>query len=433
MTMTKSLSSAITGIEANQEWLDNIANNIANANTTGYQATQTEFADLLYQQQSAAGGPVPGQVGGTNPLVLGSGVRVAATPTDFSQGTIVQTGTPTDLAIQGTGFLVVNQGGQNYYTRDGALQLDGAGQLVTSSGALVMGWLPNAAGQINQNAPLAALAIPQGQVAQPVATSTITLGGNLPAGSTAPVVLTTTGYDDLGNPIPIQFTFTPSGTANQWTLTASTTPPGQTTPVALQLGGAASQTVTFDPTTGQISAISGASAQNPYQLSLSGFPASYNLPPGYQMNLGFPTPGTAQAVTQFAASAPTAQVTNQNGYPSGALSGFTIGSNGVIEGTYANGRTQVLGQIALAQFANPQGLAKQGNLLYAATTNSGAPQLGVPGTAGLGQLVGGALESSNVSIGTELTNLVVAQTDYQANTKVVQTTATVLQSLVQMA
>ncbi|ACU53114.1 protein of unknown function DUF1078 domain protein [Acidimicrobium ferrooxidans DSM 10331] len=431
--MTKSLSSAISGIEANQEWLDNIANNIANANTTGYQSTQTEFADLLYQQQSAAGGPVPGQTGGTNPLVVGSGVRVSATPTDFSQGTIVQTGTSTDVAIQGQGFLVVNQGGQNYYTRDGALQLDGAGQLVTASGALVMGWVPNAAGQVNQNAPLAALTIPQGQVAQPVATSTITLGGNLPAGSSNPVVVTTTGYDDLGNPVPIQLTFTPSTTANQWTLTAETTPPGATSPVALTVGGASSQTVTFDPATGQISAISGTSTANPDQLALGGFPTSYDLPAGYAMNLDFPTPGTAQAVTQFAASSPTAQVTNQNGYPSGALAGFTIGSDGVIEGTYANGRTQVLGQIALAQFANAQGLSKQGNLLYAATTNSGAPQLGSPGAAGLGQLVGGALESSNVSIGSELTNLVVAQTDYQANTKVVQTTATVLQSLVQMA
>ncbi len=431
--MTKSLSSAISGIEANQEWLDNIANNIANANTTGYQATQTEFADLLYQQQSAAGGPVPGQVGGTNPLVVGSGVRVAATPTDFSQGTIVQTGTATDVAIQGPGFLVVNQGGQNYYTRDGALQLDGAGQLVTSSGALVMGWVPSANGQINQNAPLQALTIPQGQVAQPVATSTITLGGNLPAGSTNPVVVTTTGYDDLGNPVPIQLTFTPSTTANEWVLTAQTTPPGQSAPVALTVGGAASQTVTFNPATGQIASISGASAANPDQLAIGGFPSSYNLPAGYQMALTFPTPGTAQAVTQFAASAPTVQVTDQNGYPSGALSGFTIGANGLIEGTYANGRTQVLGQIALAQFANPEGLAKQGNLLYAATTNSGVAQLGTPGTAGLGQLVGGAVESSNVSIGSELTNLVVAQTDYQANTKVVQTTATVLQSLVQMA
>jgi flagellar hook protein FlgE len=432
--MTKSLSSAISGIEANQEWLDNIANNIANANTVGFQANSVQFADLLYQQQQAAGGAVPGQVGGTNPIVVGSGVRVAATSTDFSQGTLEQTGNPTDVAIQGQGFLVVSSGGQTYYTRAGNLQLDATGQLVTPSGAIVQGWVPGAGGTINQNSPLGAIVIPQGQVANPVPTGNIDLGGNLPAGYTQPVVVTTTAYDDLGNAVPITLTFTPSTTvANTWTVTAQTVDPGTNNQVALTLGGASSQTVTFDPNTGQISAISGSEANNPDALALSGFPGGYAFPNGYSMNLTFPQPGTQQAVTQFAASSPSVQVTYQDGAPSGALTGFTIGSNGVVEGQYANGKSQVLGQIATALFANPEGLAKQGNLLYASTLNSGAAQLGAPGQGGRGQLVGGSLEESNVSIGKELTDLIVAQTAYQANTKVVSTTATVLQSLVQMA
>ncbi len=431
--MTKSLSSAISGIEANQAWLDNIANNIANSNTVGYQSTSIQFADLLYQQTQGAGAPTPGIVGGTNPITVGSGVRVASTNTNFSQGTLQQTGNPTDVAIQGQGFLVVDQGGQNMYTRDGSLQLDAAGQLVTASGAIVQGWVPQANGQINPNSPLGSIAIPQGQVANPVATQNVTLGGNLPAGGTNPVVVTTTGYDSLGDPIPLTFTFTPSGTANTWTVTASTTMPGTTTAAALQLGGAASQTVTFNSTTGQISGISGAEASNPDALAVTGFPTGYNLPSGYAMNLDFPQPGTQQAVTQFAAASPSVQVTNQDGAPSGALTGFTIGSDGVVQGNYANGKSQVLGQIATALFANPEGLAKQGNLLYAASLNSGAAQLGAPGLGGRGSLVGGAVEGSNVSIGQELTDLVVAQTAYQANTKVVSTTATVLQALVQMA
>jgi flagellar hook protein FlgE len=432
--MTKSLSSAITGIDANQQWLDNIANNIANANTVGYQSTSIQFADLLYQQTQAAGGPVAGQNGGTNPIVVGSGVRVASTNTNFSQGTLEQTGSSTDLAIQGQGFLVVAQGGQDYYTRDGALQLDAAGQLVTASGAVVQGWVPGPNGQINQNSPLASITIPQGQVAQPVATSTITLGGNLASGATSPVVATTTGYDALGNPIPITLTFTPSATAaNEWTVTASTpNASGAATPLAVG-GSTAGQTITFDPTTGQISAISGAEASNPDALALEGFPANYDLPAGYTMNLDFPTPGTSQAVTQFAATSSSLEVTNQNGAPSGALTGFTIGSDGVVQGTYANGTEQVLGQIAAAIFANPDGLAKQGNLLYAATLNSGAPQLGAAGTGGRGSFVGGSVEESNVNLGNELTDLVLAQTAYQANTKVVSTTAQVLQALVQMA
>ncbi|WP_276943751.1 flagellar hook-basal body complex protein, partial [Ferrimicrobium acidiphilum] len=124
--MTKSLSAAITGINADQQWLDNIANNIANSNTVGYQSTSIQFADLLYQQSQGAGVPVVGNQGGTNPVVMGSGVRVASNNTNFGQGTMQQTGVSTDLAISGNGFLVVSQGGQNFYTRDGALQLDAA-------------------------------------------------------------------------------------------------------------------------------------------------------------------------------------------------------------------------------------------------------------------------------------------------------------------
>ncbi|MEX6428863.1 flagellar hook protein FlgE [Ferrimicrobium acidiphilum] len=434
--MTKSLSAAITGINADQQWLDNIANNIANSNTVGYQSTSIQFADLLYQQSQGAGAPIVGVQGGTNPIVVGSGVRVASTNTNFAQGTMQQTGVSTDLAISGNGFLVVNQGGQNYYTTDGALQLDAAGQLVTSTGAIVQGWAPSANGQINQNAPLTGITIPQGQVANPVETQNITLGGNLAAGATSPVTVTTTAYDSLGNPIPITFTFTPSTTtANQWTVTATvptpgstTTPPG-TTP--LDLGGATSQTITFDSTTGQVKTVSG-STTGTNNLALSNFPTGYNLKTP-SMNLDFPAVGSNGAVTQFAGNSSSLAVTSQDGAASGALTGFSIGSEGTVQGTYANGTKQILGQIASAMFTNPQGLAKQGNLLYQATLNSGAAQLGTAGTGGRGTFVGGSVEESNVNLGNELTNLVLAQTAYQANTKVVSTTASVLQALVQMA
>ncbi|KJE76590.1 flagellar hook protein FlgE [Ferrimicrobium acidiphilum] len=432
--MTKSLSAAITGINADQQWLDNIANNIANSNTVGYQSTSIQFADLLYQQSQGAGVPVVGNQGGTNPVVMGSGVRVASNNTNFGQGTMQQTGVSTDLAISGNGFLVVSQGGQNFYTRDGALQLDAAGQLVTSTGAIVQGWAPGANGQINQNSPLTGITIPQGQVASPKETQNITLGGNLAAGATNPVTVTTTAYDSLGDPIPITFTFTPSTTANTWTVSATVPPaPGSTATgaQALTIGGANSQTVTFDPTTGQIKAVSG-SETGTNNLSIGGF-----ANPGYKnlntptMNLDFPAVGSTNAVTQFAGSSSSLAVTNQDGAASGALTGFSIGSNGTVQGTYANGTKQVLGQIASALFTNPEGLAKQGNLLYQATLNSGAAQLGAAGAGGRGTFVGGSVEGSNVNLGNELTNLVLAQTDYQANTKVVSTTASVLQALVQ--
>ena len=433
--MTKSLSAAITGINADQQWLDNIANNIANSNTVGYQSTSIQFADLLYQQSQGAGAPTVGNQGGTNPIVMGSGVRVASDNTNFAQGTMQQTGVSTDLAISGNGFLVVSQGGQDYYTTDGALQLDAAGQLVTSTGAIVQGWAPGANGQINQNSPLTGITIPQGQVANPVETQNITLGGNLAAGATNPVTVTTTAYDSLGDPIPITFTFTPSTTANEWTVSATTPTPGSTaTPpatTALDLGGASSQTVTFDSTTGQVATVGG-SITGTNNLAISNFPAGYNLKTA-TMNLDFPAVGSTNAVTQFAGNSSSLAVTNQDGAPSGALTGFSIGSDGTVQGTYANGTKQVLGQIASALFTNPEGLAKQGNLLYQATLNSGAAQLGAAGAGGRGTFVGGSVEESNVNLGNELTDLVLAQTAYQANTKVVSTTASVLQSLVQMA
>jgi len=442
--MTKSLSAAITGINADQQWLDNIANNIANSNTVGYQASSIQFADLLYQQSQNAGAPNVGTQGGTNPIVMGSGVRVASNNTDFSPGTMQQTGVSTDLAIAGNGFLVVNQGGQDYYTTDGALQLDAAGQLVTSTGAIVQGWAPGANGQINQNGALTGITIPQGQVANPTETQNITLGGNLAAGATNPVTVTTTAYDSLGDPIPITFTFTPSTTtANQWNVAASV-PKSSTnsTPVYLSIGGttatqSASGAITggtpiaFDPTTGQISSING-STTNLTTATIEGFPSGYNLKTT-TMNLDFPAVGSNGAVTQFAGDSSSLAVTNQDGSPSGALTGFTIGSDGTVQGTYANGTKQVLGQIASALFTNPEGLAKQGNLLYQSTLNSGVAQLGAAGTGGRGTFVGGSVEESNVNLGQELTNLVVAQTGYQANTKVVSTTASVLQALVQMA
>ncbi|WP_298337732.1 flagellar hook-basal body complex protein [Ferrimicrobium sp.] len=429
--MTKSLSAAITGINADQQWLDNIANNIANSNTVGYQSTSIQFADLLYQQSQGAGAPTVGNQGGTNPIVMGSGVRVASDNTNFAQGTMQQTGVSTDLAISGNGFLVVSQGGQDYYTTDGALQLDAAGQLVTSTGAIVQGWAPGANGQINPNSPLTGITIPQGQVANPVETQNITLGGNLAAGATNPVTVTTTAYDSLGDPIPITFTFTPpsggsSSTSDTWTVSATAAAaPGSSssTPVTLSLSPSS---ISFSSTTGQLT-----SPTTPITLT---FPtgSGYNLKTS-TMNLDFPAAGSTNAVTQFAGNSSSLAVTNQDGAPSGALTGFSIGSDGTVQGTYANGTKQVLGQIASALFTNPEGLAKQGNLLYQATLNSGAAQLGAAGAGGRGTFVGGSVEESNVNLGNELTDLVLAQTAYQANTKVVSTTASVLQSLVQMA
>ncbi|MDA8102943.1 MAG: flagellar hook protein FlgE [Nitrospiraceae bacterium] len=422
--MTRSLSAAISGIDANQSMLDTIGNNIANVNTVGYQSSDVQFADLLYQQAGGAGSPVPGVTGGTNPIEIGSGVRVASTLTNFAQGTIQQTGVQTDLAIQGQGFLVTSQGGSTYYTRAGNLQLDALGELVTPEGQVVQGWVPGANGQINTSGPLSNLVIPQGQAANPQVTKNITLGGNLPTwsgtGTPPSYTATVTAYDSLGGQIPITITFAATTTPDTWSVVATAPNPAGGTDTLTPTG----TTISFDPTSGQLTSSA--------PIALSGFTGYPDLPAGYSMNLDFPAPGTPQAVTQFAGTS-SIQVTSQDGFPSGSLNGFTIGSDGTITGNYSNGRSQALGQVAIATFANNEGLAKVGGLSYQATVNSGAAQLGTAGAGGRGTLVGGAVEGSNVDLGTQLTDLIVAQTAYQANTKVVSTTATVLQNLVQTA
>jgi flagellar hook protein FlgE len=158
------------------------------------------------------------------------------------------------------------------------------------------------------------------------------------------------------------------------------------------------------------------------------------MPTGFQwnetkMNFVFPAPTTSQAVTQYTTSQ-TVGVTNQDGYTQGALQSWSIGQNGVITGTFTNGQSQQLGTIALANFTNPGGLENMGNLDYQSTAASGQPQVGVPGANGSGTLLGGALEQSNVDLASQLTNLVEAQTNYEADTKVISTTQTVLQALV---
>jgi flagellar hook protein FlgE len=430
--MEQSLIAAVSGIEANQTYLDVIGNNIANSDTTGYKSEDPVFTDLLAEQIAGASAPSAGESGGIDPIAVGAGVRVGAVTNDQSQGAIQQTNQPTDVAIQGAGFLVAEQEGQQYYTRAGNLTPDANGDLATPTGALIQGWQANGQGVIDTNAPVQAVNIPNGQVMSAQATSTMSMEGNLPAwsGSGTPLVVTTTlnGYDSLGNTVPTTLTFTAvTGTANAWTV-QGTVPSGSgtanlwTTP----------PTIKFNPTTGQIASISGvtANADGSYSLPVSTMPPG-SFPSGDTWNFEFAPPNSLNAVTQFGGET-TAQLATQNGNSAGTLESFTIGGDGVISGAFSNGLTEPIAQLALASFSNPTGLIDDGNLMYSPSANSGQPAVGTAGTGGRGTLLGGALEGSNVDLATELTDMIEAQEAYQADTKVVSTTSTVLQSLVDM-
>jgi flagellar hook protein FlgE len=416
----RSLGAAASGIDTMQTDLDTIGNDIANSETDGFKSGTAEFQDLLTEQLQPAGAASGTKLASTNPSAVGAGAEVSAIATDFSEGPVTQTGVSSNVAIEGNGFLVVSQNGQTFYTRDGDLQIDANGNLATEGGGLVLGW---AAGQ-PPTSPPGPLSVIVGSAEAPAETQNVDLGGNLPAGSTTPVNVTTTIYDALGNTVPVDLTFTPTGAANTWSMQG--TVPGAATSL-----WAAPQTVVFG-SNGQLSSINGAGVgTGTTSLAIDTPPSNYTWT-GAAPKVDFPPPGSENAVTQFAADQ-TIAVTSQDGYAAGTLDSYSIGANGAITGTYSNGESQTLGTIALAQFANPQGLDDVGNGEYTPTAASGSAQLGEPGSNGLGSLQGGAVEGSNVDLATELTDLIEAQTAYQANTKVVDSTSTALESLVQMS
>lgn len=437
--MEQSLIAAVSGIAADQTYLDVVGNNVANSNTTSYKSQSAQFTDLLAQQVAGASAPVPGGQGaGINPIAIGSGVRVGAVSLNESQGAIQTTNVPTDVAIQGSGFLVAKQYGQTMYTRDGSLTLDANGNLATQTGGLVQGWMANAQGVINPNAPTGAITIPTNTTMPATPTTQMTLGGNMPAwsgtGTASPITSTINAYDALGNAVPVSLAFTPvAGTANAWTVQGTVTNAAG----AITNLWTTPPTITFGSTTGQITSVTGATTNTNGSLSLpvQNMPGIYAFPTSPTPDIwkiNFPSPNSPGAVTQYSGQQ-SLTITGADGYASGSLAGFTIGSNGVITGSFSNGQTLAIGQMALAQFSNPGGLAAQGNLNFIQSPNSGQPTVGVAGTGGIGTLVGGALEGSNVNLSSQLTDLIVAQEAYQANTKVISTTSANLAALAQIA
>ncbi|HET9188384.1 MAG TPA: flagellar hook-basal body complex protein, partial [Acidothermaceae bacterium] len=176
--MLRSLFSGVSGLRAHQTMLDVVGNNIANVNTTGFKASSVEFEDTLSQALKAAGAP-QGAQGGTNPAQVGLGVEVAAINTSFTQGPAETTGVSTDLMIQGDGFFMVNDGGQQVYTRDGAFTFDQNGNLTTANGGMVQGWTA-VNGVVNTSGATAGIKLPLGSSMPPTATDSAVLAGNLP-------------------------------------------------------------------------------------------------------------------------------------------------------------------------------------------------------------------------------------------------------------
>ncbi len=412
--MIRSMFSAISGLRNHQTMMDVVGNNISNVNTTGFKSSTTVFQDVL-SQMLRGGGAAETDLGGTNPAQVGLGSRVAAITTNFGQGALQRTGRATDLAVQGDGFFVVNQAGQELYTRAGSFSIDALGRLVTQEGAFVMGWQGDATGNVNTNGAIGTIQVPVGDLAAPNPTGQVDLGGNLPSDAAigATIVNSVEIFDTQGSPIDIRFTFTKTA-ADTWTLDSQYTLADGTN------GSAGAQTEIVFDADGEID--TGASTFN----TLSTVPGTAG-----PVELFLGDAGGANRLTQYGELS-TVAVLNQDGSAAGSLQSFSISQEGLVVGSYSNGRTRAIGQISLASFANPEGLEKVGGSNYRATMNSGLAQLGTAGAGGRGLMSSGTLEMSNVDLAQEFTNLIVAQRGFQANSRVVTTSDELLQEVVNL-
>ncbi len=423
--MLQAMFNGVSAIQANQTAIDVIGNNIANVNTTAYKSGLVTFEDQLSQTlQGASSGN--GSVGGTNPVQTGLGVRVASTGTLEAQGSLESTSVPTDLALQGNGyFMLGGDNGNVSYTRDGSFTVDNSGNLVNSAtGAYVLGWQASPSGVVDSTTQLTAashLTIPVGSLTATNPTSAVTYGGNLSADATptsAPYTRSVKFYDSQGDSHTLTLSFTKTSNPNQWSWSASdgSTPPDPkiagVTPAA---GG--SGTVTFNAD-GSYKSMTGGSIGVTY-VAGSGLAASQKIAPDFS------------GISQVAGDS-SAAPTGQDGYAPGTLQSFNIDQTGTVTGIFSNGFTRSLGQIALADFANPEGLARSGGNGFAATSNSGLPQVGQATQGSLGKISAGYLEQSNVDLSSEFTNMIITQRGFQANTKIVSTVDQMLNDVISM-
>jgi flagellar hook protein FlgE len=415
----------LTGLNADSQALNTIANNLANMNTTGFKARMAQFADLFYQQIGASGNGDPVQVG--------AGTQIASISTDYSSGTSNYTGLDTDVALQGSGFFVVGNGSSQYLTRAGDFSLDSNGNLVTSSGLRVMGY-PAVNGVVNTNSALMPLNVPESAVLSPKATGSFSITANLDsttaAASTFPATVNI--YDSLGQMHTATVTYTSNGNGN-WQYSISL--PASDVSAAQTVTGA----MTFDQN-GNLTTIQPTGAAAPSTVGtaagdVSSIPVSFtgltdgaaNLTMNWNLLGTGGTPTIGQVASKSAVSA-----TSQDGYTSGQYQSFTIGSDGTVTVTFSNQQKMNVGQIALGNVANLQGLEAMGDGNYSATLASGTPTIGVSGSAGLGTMEDGALEGSNVNISAEFANLIIAQRAFEANSKSVTTFDTITQETIQM-
>ena len=403
-----SFNIALTGLDAASNELSVVSNNLANADTVGFKSSRAEFGDIYAASQT-----------GTSATAVGNGVQVQEIAQQFTQGNTETTGNNLDMAINGNGFFVVSNAGSLQYTRDGEFQVNNAGQVTTATGALLQVYAPTANGTFNTGG-LSNLTVTSNESAAS-ATTTATLTATLPANAAAPATTTfspsdptsytdttsMTVYDSLGAAHTASLYFIKGANPNQWNVATYVDGNEVGTPTELDYSTSGSLT---NPANGQIT-----------------LPAYTPATGAADMNITLNLSGTQQTGDQFNVAA-----VQQNGYTTGSLSGININSSGVVQAAFTNGQSIDLGQIAMANFTNPQGLQQDGNSSWSQTTASGEPVMGTAGSSNFGDINSGELEESNVDTTSALVDMITAQRDYQANAQMIQTQDQMSQTIIQV-
>lgn len=450
MGILSSLFTGVSGLNAMGNALSVVGNNIANISTVGFKSSQSVFADLISSSLGGAGGAIQ----------TGLGVALNGVQGNFSQGSLSTTSNALDLAIDGNGFYILqDSNGGNFYSRAGQFHLDAQNRIVDPSGFFVQGYQVNTNGLITGS--LGGVTLPT-TTAPPKATSTVDIGANLDSQSTSGTFSLAdpngtsqfstllTVYDSLGNSHLITDYFTKTA-ANTWTYNVI----GSTKEVAtanynssninasLGIVRLASGTLTFTAS----GALDTESVVTSYNSGTAGGTAGSSVGqaqidfvgaiPAQAITFNFGTSVTTDGgsgvdlSTQYGSASGLVQQT-QNGFGAGALQTFSVETDGTINGRFSNGQVRPLAQLALARFADPEGLVRTGKNTFAESGTSGQPLVGPATSAGLGRILSNTLELSNVDLGQEFINMIAAQRGFEANSKVITTSDEILQDLVNM-
>ncbi|GIU74404.1 MAG: flagellar hook protein FlgE [Bryobacteraceae bacterium] len=401
--MFTSFSTALSALGAHTTAVDVVGNNLANLNTPGYKASVVVFSDLVTQSLGA----------GLGETQVGFGVARPVTIRQFSQGAIQASSGPLDVAIQGDGFLVVRDPMTNavLYTRGGNLQVNKLGQLVTATGFRLQGW-NEVNGVLDTTQPVTDVIVPVGSLRAPVATQSVSFDLNLDASGTAgppPTTFSTSieVFDSLGGSHIISVRFEKTANPGEWSYSLEFPDSDLASPPFTPVTG----TIQFDS---QGRLVSPGPGDPMPQLVVTGLANGAD-----DLNINWQLyNGTVPRLTQF--SQPSAVAANsQDGHPAAQLIRVGIGDGGRVLAQYSNGEQVAVGQLAMASIRNPESMIAVGNSNFQLSARSALPAIGLPGTGGRGQIIGGAVEFSTVDIAREFTNLIVLQRGYQANARVV--------------